>query len=81
MAKDILGQAVKKIVDLSSEMLGVICDLAEKFSGESGREWLAEFKKFLRKEKCWEGVVVETLLKFVGNINIPATGVFYFWEK
>jgi hypothetical protein len=69
MTKDILGQVVKKIVDLPSEMLGVIYDLAEKFSGESGFEWLTELKKFLRKEKCW----VDTLLEFLGIRILPAT--------
>ena len=71
MAKDMLGQAVRKIVDLPNDRLGIICDLAEKLGGDSGQEWFTEEKKFLRKEKCWT-VVIDTILEFVGNITIPA---------
>jgi hypothetical protein len=53
--KDMLGAVVRKIADLPLEMLGTICDLAEKMAGEAGQEWLAELKKFLRKEKSWVG--------------------------
>lgn len=56
MVKDMLGALMRKIVDLSLEMLKVIYDLVEKLSGEAGQEWLAELKKFLRKENCWTGV-------------------------
>lgn len=70
--KDMLGVLVRRVVDLHIGMLGVICDLVEKLAGEAGREWLAELKKFLRKEKCWAGVVVETLLELVGTVIVPA---------
>jgi len=55
-----LGALMRKIVDLSLEMLKVIYDLVEKLSGEAGQEWLAELKKFLRKENCWTGVIENT---------------------
>ncbi|MFH0891374.1 MAG: hypothetical protein V1867_01185 [Candidatus Falkowbacteria bacterium] len=67
MTKDMLGAVVRKIVDLPMEALGTICDLAEKLSGEGGREWLGELKKFLRKEKCWISMVRETFLRLVSG--------------
>ena len=53
MEKNMLGEVVRKIVDLPLETLGVIYDLLEKSSGEARQEWLEELKKFLRKENCW----------------------------
>jgi len=67
MAKDMLGALVRKIVDLPLGMLKVIYDLVEKLSGEAGQEWLAELKKFLRKEKCWTGIIAETFLKLISG--------------
>lgn len=75
MSKDMLGALIRKIVDLPVEMLGVICDLVEKLSGEAGQEWLVELKKFLRKENCWTGIIVETFLKLISggeNLTIDA---------
>ena len=51
--ESMLGRLIKTVADFSQEKLGILCDLAEKLSGESWREWLAELKKFLRKEQCW----------------------------
>ncbi len=66
-----LGALIRKIVDLPLEMLGVICDLVEKLSGEAGQKWFAELKKFLRKENCWIDVVVETILNLIsGNESL-----------
>ena len=62
-----LGALVRKIVDLPLGMLKVIYDLVEKLSGEAGQEWLAELKKFLRKEKCWTGIIAETFLKLISG--------------
>ena len=71
MSKDMLGALIRKIVDLPLEMLGVICDLVEKLSGEAGQKWFAELKKFLRKENCWIDVVVETILNLIsGNESL-----------
>lgn len=67
--KDMLGQVIRKIMDLPEEWLGVVFDLLEKLIGESGREWLDELKKFLCKETCW----TRYLLKLDGSVKIPAT--------
>ncbi|MDR3559229.1 MAG: hypothetical protein P4L62_01740 [Candidatus Pacebacteria bacterium] len=63
--KDMLGTLVRKIVDLPLDVIRVLCDLVEKLSGEAGQQWLAELKNFLRKENCWTGVVVETILRLI----------------
>ena len=67
MSKDILGSVVRKIVEVPAEMLGAICDLLEKLSGESGREWFVELKKFLRKEQSWVGVVEEKIPRLISG--------------
>lgn len=67
MAKDMLGAVVRRIVELPLEMLGVICDLVEKLSGETGQQWLAELKKFLRKENCWTNIVKEAILRLISG--------------
>jgi len=67
MSKDILGDAVKKIVEIPVRMLGAICDLAEKLCGRDGERWFTELKRFLRKEKCWLDVVVEPFLKLISG--------------
>ena len=72
MKKDMLGEVVRKIVDLPREMLGAICDLAEKLSGEACQVWFAEFKKFLRKEKCWSEGIINILLEMINTVTIPA---------
>ena len=56
MKEDMLGTIIRKIVNLPAAMLGVIYDLIEKLLGDAGQEWLAELKKFLRKEICWAGI-------------------------
>lgn len=68
--KDVLGAVVRKLVEIPDDKLGIVYDLLEKQGKlfEDG-EWGDEFKKFLRKEKCW----VNTLLEFIGTIKIPAT--------
>jgi len=65
MVRDVLGTVVRKIVDLPEAMLRVICDLVEKLAGEASQEWLAELKKFLRKEICW--VVRNTYTKLISG--------------
>lgn len=54
MSKDMLGIAVRKLVTLPSQILGIVCDLLEKISDP---EWVEELKKFLRKEPCWSRIV------------------------
>jgi hypothetical protein len=36
-----------------TEMAGPLKDFAEKLGGEEGSQWLAAFKRFLRKEEPW----------------------------
>lgn len=51
MSNDVLGQVVKKLVELPlKNMLGVLYDLLEKLSGSHGEEWFEKLKKFLRGE-------------------------------
>lgn len=65
---DVLGNFVKKVVQLPVVMLTVLYDLVEKLSGEAGQQWLMELKKFLRKENCWIGVEAkEAILKLISN--------------
>ena len=45
-----LGIAVRKLVTLPSQVLGLVCDLLEKLSDP---EWIEATKKFLRKEESW----------------------------
>lgn len=67
--KDMLGTLVRRIVNLPLEMLGTISDLVEKLSSEAGQQWLAELKKFLRKENCWTGVsaIKDVYLKLISG--------------
>lgn len=65
--KDMLGRLVRKVADLPLEMLGVLCDLAEKLSSDAGQQWLAELKSFLRKENCWTGAVKESFLRLISG--------------
>ena len=44
--KNMLGGAL-------AEVAGPLKDFAEKLGGEGGEEWLAAFKRFLRKEETW----------------------------
>lgn len=46
MSNDMLGGAL-------SEVAGPFKDFAEKLGGEAGPQWLAAFKRFLRKEEPW----------------------------
>ena len=64
--KNMLSEALREIRGMWNQLL-------VNLEGEQGQEWLTEFKKFLRKEKCWTGVVVETILESLGTITIPAT--------
>ena len=53
MSNDILGAIVRLLVALCPDFLGMVKDLLERLSGESRQTWLAELKRFLRKEACW----------------------------
>ncbi len=59
-----------------AEVAGAITDFFEKLSGPDGTKWIAEFKKFLRKEPCWVKVEVEPILRLISGgkrIAIRAT--------
>lgn len=57
---------------------GSIGDLLEKLAGENGEEYLAEFKRFLRKEKCWHGgeedIPESALLECISRDKSPIIG-------
>lgn len=62
-----------------AEVAGAITDFFEKLSGPEGTKWIAEFKKFLRKEPCWNVTQVTepkptpSILELVGAVVVPAT--------
>ena len=62
-----LGKILVKIAGFPLAMLRVLYDLVEKLAGEASQEWLAELKKFLRKEKCCTDVVAEVFLKLISG--------------
>lgn len=68
-----LGKCVKALANAPEGILRTISDLIEKLLGRDGDSWLAEFKRFLRKESCWTSKVISidrTLPfdpSFVGN--------------
>lgn len=68
MTKDtMLGRITQLIAGLPLERLGVVRDIAEKLSSKEWQDWLAEFKKFLRKKPCWTGASEEVQR----DINAP----------
>ncbi|HCP08387.1 MAG TPA: hypothetical protein DIT25_01140 [Candidatus Moranbacteria bacterium] len=68
--KDVLGSVVRKLVELPEDKLGKVYDLLEKEAKLFGDgEWGDEFKKFLRREKCW----THSLLESIGDVKISAT--------
>ena len=50
MSKDMLGQIVRKLVDVPAEAHGTLIDLLEKLAGPEGKDWLVALKQLLRKE-------------------------------
>lgn len=58
MFKDMLGVAVRKLVTLPSDSLGLVCDLLEKLADPS---WVKATKLFLRKENPWPSVIVRAV--------------------
>lgn len=57
-----LGKILVMISGLPLER--VLYDLCEKLSSDAGREWLAELKRFLRKEPCWMIGKIKKFLEF-----------------
>jgi len=76
MSKDMLGVAIRKLVTLPSETLGLVCDFLEKLSDP---QWVGATKKFLRKEEISWAEKSQTakpeppLLIPVGTVAITAT--------
>ena len=65
---DMLGDAVRKLVELPSTTLGIIYDLLCRLHDP---EWVGALKKFLRKEKAWPTYPADTeifQLTFDGNV-------------
>ena len=58
MSKDMLGIAVRKLVTLPGRVLGIVCDLLEKFADP---EWVEAAKRFLRKEDPWPKAQISNL--------------------
>ncbi len=79
MSKDMLGVAVRKLVTLPSETLGLVCDFLEKLSDP---QWVGATKKFLRKEEIsWaeksQTTNPQPLLIPVGTTTIAATTTLF----
>ena len=75
MAKDMLGEVVKNLVNVPTEAHGTLMDLMEKLSSDS--KWLPALKKTLRMENPWSGTIVpssEDPFRETGEltIHIPA---------
>ena len=68
-----LARLLQKGLTMSEGMLGLLSlsdvqgprnDFDEKLAGPEGKDWLREFKRFLRKEKTWEAVTAPDLKVF-----------------
>ena len=53
--------------NLLAEVAGSITDFFEKLSGPDGTNWLAEFKKFLRKEPCWVAHAKSSIFRLISG--------------
>ena len=83
MSKDMLGIAVRKLVTLPTQALGLVCDLLEKLSDP---DWIEATKRFLRKENPWKSSHAlppqpESLLEFLGMATVPATSEKFVAEN
>lgn len=61
--KNMLGSALV-------EVAGPLKDLAEKLGGEGGEQWLAAFKRFLRKEEAWPKFPVWKTIKLGTGLKV-----------
>lgn len=68
MSYDMLGQLVSRIMTVPENMLGALCDLAEKLASEKGGEWGEELLHFLRREPCWVGERVKKVKHYLHRI-------------
>jgi hypothetical protein len=53
MSNDMLGNIIRKLVEIPISHLGVIFDLFEKLTGKESKSWTEALKKFLRGENPW----------------------------
>lgn len=72
MSRDMLGIAVRKLVTLPIQTLGIVCDLLEKLTDQ---EWVEAAKRFLRKENPWPQVL-KSLLKLVTYVEVSGSNKF-----
>ena len=55
---EMIGQTTNEEV---KEGVAIFRDFFQKLTGNDGETWLAEFKKFLRKEACWAATAVQAI--------------------
>ena len=90
--ESMLGNIIGHIRKLPTDWLGTLSDLIEKLTSESGPTWLAELKRFCRKEPCWvPEFIIHPDLTHVSTFEIevpqsftldacPRTG-FSYWNQ
>lgn len=84
MSTDILGSLLRVLVTVPENRLGLIKDLAHKFTGRDGDQWEQETKVLLRKkmEKQTESPRLKTsILEFISTVVVPATTVPFVAKK
>lgn len=70
MSKDMLGIAVRKLVTLPPQTLGIVCDHLDKLADP---EWVEATKKFLRKENPWESEYENVAFPVTVNYDLSLT--------
>ncbi|MEK7607325.1 MAG: hypothetical protein AAB484_00130 [Patescibacteria group bacterium] len=84
MSQDILGSLMRVLVTVPKNRLGLVLDIAHKFSlsDTEGEMWELNGKKFLRKEPCWsKGKITQvmeqkptsSIIEFISTIVVSAT--------
>ncbi len=58
---EMLGRLIRLLVMVPGEMLGAVCDLAEKLASQRGGEWYEQFLLFLQRKPCWSAIVKKYL--------------------
>ncbi len=73
-----VGQIVRRLVDVPAEMLGAIFDLLDKLCSRSGQVWFGALKLFLLRQNPWPGTqtIGSELLETIGSIVTPAVAIF-----
>lgn len=78
MSKDNLGSVVRALVNVPSELLGMVKDFVHKITGKDRELWIAQGKLFLQGQPCWTKTVeaAKSVLRLVSagqTIVIAAT--------